>query len=109
MTSSFLAGDKTVPASVYGEDDTDLFGIVRLSNLLELWDQRKMVSVEVKCQFYFYFIDEVRSYGGGFDGDLDDGVGDGNVVPAGFVHNPQQEVRRVEKARGPNIKLVGRY
>ena len=63
-----------------------------------------MVSVEVKCQFYFYFIDEVRSYGGGFDGDLDDGVGDGNVVPAGFVHNPQQEVRRVEKARGPNIK-----
>ena len=80
-----------------------------MSNLLELWDQRKMVSVEVKCQFYFYFIDEVRSYGGGFDGDLDDGVGDGNVVPAGFVHNPQQEVRRVEKARGPNIKLVGRY
>ena len=25
-------------------------------------------------------------------------------MPAGFVHNPQQEVRRVEKARGPNIK-----
>ena len=68
-----------------------------------------MVSLEVECQFYFYFIDEVRNYGGGFDGDLDDGVGDGNVVPAGFVHNPQQEVRRVEKARGPNIKLVGRY
>ena len=26
LTSSFLAGDKTVPASAYGEDDTDLFG-----------------------------------------------------------------------------------
>ena len=26
-------------------------------------------------------------------------------VPAGFVHNPQQELRRVEKARGPNIKI----
>ena len=45
--------------------------------------------LEVKCQFYFYFI-EVRRKGGGFDRDLDDGVGDGNVVPAGFVHNPQQ-------------------
>ena len=27
-------------------------------------------------------------------------------VPAGFVHNPQQELRRVEKARGPNIRRV---
>ena len=26
LTSSFLSGDKTVPASVYGEDDTYLFG-----------------------------------------------------------------------------------
>lgn len=31
--------------------------------------------------------------------------GGGNEVPAGFVHNPQQELRRVEKARGPNIKI----
>ena len=61
------------------------------------------LEVEVKCQFYFYFIEVFRN-GGGFDRDLDDGVGDGNVLPAGFVHNPQQEVRRVEKARGPNIK-----
>ena len=28
----------------------------------------------------------------------------GDEVPAGFVHNPQQELRRVEKARRPNIK-----
>ena len=66
-------------------------GIIRFSNLLESWDQRKLVwlEVEVKCQFYFYFIEVIRN-GGGFDRDLDDGVGDGNVVPAGFVHNPQQ-------------------
>ena len=37
---------------------------------------------------------------------LGEGVGaEGNEVPAGFVHNPQQELRRVEKARGPNIKI----
>ena len=47
------------------------------------------LEVEVKCQFYFYFIEVIRN-GGGFDRDLDDEVGDGNVVPAGFVHNPQQ-------------------
>ena len=29
---------------------------------------------------------------------------EGDEVPAGFVHNPQQELRRVEKARGPNIR-----
>ena len=35
---------------------------------------------------------------------LGEGVGGGgNEVPAGFVHNPQQELRRVEKARRPII------
>ena len=28
-------------------------------------------------------------------------------VPAGFVRNPQQELRRVEKARRPNIRRAG--
>ena len=36
---------------------------------------------------------------------LGEGAGvEGDEVPAGFVHNPQQELRRVEKARGPNIR-----
>ena len=39
---------------------------------------------------------------------LGEGVGvEGDEVPAGFVHNPQQELRRVEKARGPNIRRAG--
>ena len=39
---------------------------------------------------------------------LGEGVGGGgNEVPAGFVHNPQQELRRVEKARGPDIRRAG--
>ena len=33
---------------------------------------------------------------------------EGDEVPAGFVHNPQQELRRVEKARGPNIRRTAK-